>query len=82
MRPVTQTGLRRMAWTLVLMAGGAAYGSHVIEAEQFADKGGWAVDSQFIDQMGSSFLLAHGMGRPVADATTTFDCQTAGTYYV
>ena len=71
-----------MAWMFALMACGTAYGSYFIEAEQFADKGGWAVDSQFIDQMGSSFLLAHGMGRPVADATTTFDCQTAGTYYV
>ena len=34
-----------------------------LEAEQFAERGGWAVDSQFIDQMGSSFLLAHGMFR-------------------
>ncbi len=67
---------------LSLLAGGMAYGSYVIEAEQFADKGGWAVDSQFIDQMGSSFLLAHGMGKPVADATTTFDCPAAGTYHV
>ena len=82
MRTVAQTGFRRMAWMFALMACGTAYGSYFIEAEQFADKGGWAVDSQFIDQMGSSFLLAHGMGRPVADATTTFDCQTAGIYYV
>ena len=67
---------------LSLLAGGMAYGSCFIEAEQFADKGGWAVDSQFIDQMGSSFLLAHGMGKPVTDATTTFDCRAAGTYHV
>ena len=53
-----------------------------LEAEQFDDRGGWAVDSQFIDQMGSSFLLAHGMGKPVADATTTFNCREAGTYHV
>ena len=79
MRTGTQTGFRRLAWTFVLMVCGSAYGSHVIEAEQFADQGGWVVDSQFIDQMGSSFLLAHGMGRPVADATTTFDCPAAGT---
>ena len=32
--------------------------------------------------MGSSFLLAHGMGKPVADAVTTFDCPAAGTYHV
>ena len=53
-----------------------------LETEQFDDRGGWMVDSQFIDQMGSSFLLAHGMGKPVADATTTFNCREAGTYHV
>ena len=53
-----------------------------LEAERFEDLGGWAVDAQFIDQMGSTFLLAHGMGRPVADATATFDCPAAGTYHV
>ena len=53
-----------------------------LEAERFAERGGWVVDSLFIDQMGSSFLLAHGMGKPVADAATAFDCRTAGTYHV
>ena len=53
-----------------------------LEAEQFKERGGWVVDSQFIDQMGSSFLLAHGMGKPVADAVTTFECPAATTYHV
>ena len=67
----------------VLGASIAVHGATVcLETEQFADRGGWAVDSQFIDQMGSSFLLAHGMGKPVADATTTFDCPASGTYHV
>ena len=82
MKSVMQIGFRHLAWTLILLASEMAQGSCVIEAEQFADKGGWVVDSQFIDQMGSSFLLAHGMGKPVADATTTFDCPAAGTYHV
>ena len=43
-----------------------------IEAESFDDWGGWVNDTQFMDQMGSPLLLAHGMGRPVADAKTTF----------
>ena len=60
----------------------AADSTICLEAEQFKERGGWAVDSQFIDQMGSSFLLAHGMGKPVADAVTTFECPTAGTYHV
>ena len=68
---------------LALLACGVACGATIcLEAEQFADRGGWAVDSQFIDQMDSSFLLAHGMGRPVADASTTFECPAAGTYHV
>ena len=39
-----------------------------LEAEQFADTGGWDVDQQSMDQMGSPFLLAHGLGVPVKDA--------------
>lgn len=36
----------------------------VLECEQFEDLGGWSLDSQFIDEMGSSYLLAHGLGKP------------------
>ena len=43
----------------------------LVEAEAFKDAGGWVNDSQFMDQMGSPFLLAHGLGRPVDDAETT-----------
>ena len=53
-----------------------------VEAEQFAERGGWVNDSQFMDLMGSPFLLAHGMGRPVADAVTTVDVPEDGTYAV
>jgi hypothetical protein len=53
-----------------------------IEAEGFAYPGGWVVDQQFVDQMGSAFLLAHGLGVPVADARTTVDVTTGGTYHV
>ena len=34
----------------------------LLETEAFAEKGGWVVDPQFMDQMGSPFLLAHGLG--------------------
>jgi len=40
----------------------------LLEAEHFAQKGGWVVDQQFMDQMGSPYVMAHGLGRPVADA--------------
>ncbi len=41
-----------------------------IEAESFESKGGWVVDQQFMDVMGSPYLMAHGLGKPVADAST------------
>lgn len=53
-----------------------------IEAESFANKGGWVVDPQFVEQMGSPYLLAHGMGKPVKDAETTVSIKKAGAYYV
>ena len=50
-------------------------------ASRFADKGGWTVEQQFIHQMGSSYLLAHGIGvAPVADAKTSFHVETEGDY--
>jgi hypothetical protein len=54
----------------------------IVETEQFENKGGWTVDSLFIDQMGSSFLLAHGMGKPVKDASTTVSIPKSGKYHI
>ena len=54
----------------------------LVEAEAFASPGGWVVDPQFMDQMGSPYLLAHGLGRPVADAETTVELPAAGTWHV
>ena len=53
-----------------------------VEAEAFTHHGGWVVDQQFMDQMGSPFLLAHGLGRPVSDAVTTVTFPAAGIYRV
>src|ERR1700753_3070543 len=54
----------------------------LIEAEDFSNHGGWVVDSQFEAIMGSPYLLAHGLGRPVADATTTITVSEGGDYEV
>jgi hypothetical protein len=54
----------------------------LIEAEDFASYGGWVLDSQFETQMGSPYLMAHGLGRPVADATTSVEIAEAGDYDV
>ena len=53
-----------------------------VETEAFTEKGGWVVDQQFMDEMGSPYLLAHGLGVPVADAETTLRLPAKGTYYV
>lgn len=53
-----------------------------IEAESFAFKGGWATDSQSYETLGSAYLMAHGLGKPVADATTTIKADNAGEYFV
>ena len=67
----------------LLLSVTASFGSGVlVEAESFRDKGGWAVDQQFMDQMGSPYLIAHGMGKPVADAVTTVEFPETGTYRV
>jgi hypothetical protein len=54
----------------------------LVEAESFADLGGWTVDSQFMDQMGSPYLLAHGLGKPVAPAQTEVHFPEQGDYRV
>lgn len=54
----------------------------MVETEAFQEKGGWVIDQQFMDQMGSSFLLAHGLGIPVADAKTTLSIPEKGNYRV
>ena len=53
-----------------------------IEAESFEQKGGWLVDQQMIEGMGSPYLIAHGLGTPVKDAQTNVRIDTAATYNV
>jgi ribulose 1,5-bisphosphate synthetase/thiazole synthase len=52
-----------------------------IEAESFTTPGGWVMDTQFIDIMGSPYLMAHGMGKVVKDAETEVSAP-AGSYSV
>ncbi|MGJ8651180.1 MAG: FAD-dependent oxidoreductase [Opitutaceae bacterium] len=53
-----------------------------LEAEGFDDRGGWELDQQSMDQMGSPYLLAHGLGIAVKDAVTDVEFPSAGTYRV
>ncbi len=47
----------------------------LIEAESFDNLGGWIIDQRSMTQVGSAYIMAHGMGVPVADAETV--CQLA-----
>ncbi|MCA9091790.1 MAG: NADH-dependent oxidoreductase, partial [Planctomycetaceae bacterium] len=51
-----------------------------LEAEGFDDLGGWELDQQSMDQMGSPYLLAHGLGIPVMDAVAKVNFPAAGRY--
>ncbi len=54
----------------------------LVEAESFREKGSWFVDPQFTEQMGSPYLLAHGLGNPVEDASTTVTIPAEGKYNI
>ncbi len=71
--------------TALLAVGVPAIGhaeSVLVEAESFKDPGGWQLDTQFIQIMGSPYMLAHGLGTPVKDAVTTATFPKTGTYKV
>lgn len=67
---------------LLTLAGWGRAAEVLVEAESFADLGGWTVDAQFMDQMGSPYLLAHGLAKPVAPAETEVVFPETGTYRV
>ena len=74
--------MRRFAFLLLLLtlAGPLSAQSVFLEAEGFRDVGGWTNDNQSMMQMGSPYLIAHGLGRPVPDAVTEFESPAAGSY--
>ena len=83
---IGNTSLCFLAGNLPLLANNVeriATGEFVfIEAEQLANHGGWELDQQSMEQMGSPYLLAHGLGIPVEDATTNIEFPTSGNYRV
>ena len=56
--------------------------SILLPGSMFRSLGGWISDPQFMEVMGSSELLAHGLGKPVEDASTTFEAPQDGEYNV
>ena len=54
----------------------------VLPAPMFRCFGGWVLDTQFVTNMGTPYLLAHGLGKPVADAWTEFAVSEDGKYWM
>ena len=54
----------------------------LLEASAFKNLGGWKLDTQHYQQMGGNYLLAHGMGKPVANATANVKLPKAGRWNV
>ena len=50
------------------------------DAADFGSYGGWALDTQYVGFMGSSYLLAHGTSQTVRDATLKLRKVKPGTY--
>ena len=53
-----------------------------VEAESLKSHGGWALDTSFTQIMGSPYLLAHGLGKPVGDAAGSVRVSEGGSYRV
>ncbi len=54
----------------------------LVEAESFNHTGGWVIDTQAYTSLGSAYLMAHGMGKPVEDAYTHIDIERKGKYRI
>jgi FAD-dependent oxidoreductase family protein/putative NAD(P)-binding protein len=69
--------------TLLLFAAGCLGAETVLlETEGFENYGGWVLDQQSLPVIGSSYMLAHGLGIPVDNANTTVGIGEAGDYKI
>jgi len=67
-----------MIFSCIVYGGSSVF----VETESFSEKGGWQVDPQFVEQMGSPYLLAHGLGQPVENAKTEVTFPSKGKYHI
>ncbi|MFN3191994.1 MAG: FAD-dependent oxidoreductase [Aureliella sp.] len=68
--------------SLFAIGSSASSADLLVEAESFEQVGGWKLDTQFIESMGSPYLLAHGLGQPVAPASKKVQFPELGEYNV
>ncbi len=77
-----KTKIYTVIFTLMILCSCNKPKGFLFEAESFDNRGGWVIDQQFMDEMGSPFLLAHGLGNTVADAVTDITLPSTGKYKV
>ena len=66
-----------------MLAGVLTAGAARVEVfPQSFEAGGWGLDAGLMDVIGSPHLIAHGMGRPVPDATARVVFPEAGVWRV
>ena len=68
-------------FTFYILQSCAAFAAVNVFPQSFS-QGGWSLDCQFMDCMGSPYLLAHGIGRPVTDARASVTLPAGGEYRV
>ena len=75
-------GVERLLAVSVALGALAVSAARIDVHPQCFDAGGWKLDVQFMDVMGSPYLLAHGRGLRVADAKAVVDIPHAGAWRV
>ena len=72
-----------LVFAMLAAASWTADGADVfVECESFGELGGWVVDSYSMRDMGSTYVMAHGCGTPVADAGGSVAVSQSGIYSV
>ena len=79
---VLRAGFFAAACCASALSAPAAAGQAFVAVYPQSFEGGWKLDCQFMDVMGSPCLLAHGMGRPVADSRAVVDLPAPGRWRV
>lgn len=67
---------------IALMLSASAHAERIDVFANSFEEGGWKLDVQFMDEMGSPYLLAHGLGFVVSDAKAEVDVPADGLWRI
>lgn len=73
----------KLGWALcIIFSTGLVLADRITILPQAFESGGWKLDVQFMDTVGSPYLLAHGCGIRVTDAKATVNVPVSGKWRV